>query len=364
MERAGASTRRRAQEKTWLLVRTRFFLTFCVALVVAVVVGFGGWLAVLDALDHWPSAMTRGFVAGAILASAGWGVALVLLRYDGGQSWRRGAQGEERTAELLDRLGPEWRTVHNVPFAFEHGSGEVDVDHIAIGPYGVLVVESKVCTESVDLAARHQKGRVVHAIRQAEGNAGRVRALVGSKIDPSLVIPLVVFWGRNVENGGDPVVRIGSVRVVRGRDADAWLHRISGDRVTPEERDRVAAHLLTMVDRYERSVGRRGRGAETTEWLEQRCRRVGIIALAVGGGSVAAVLALADVKTTGSNGWVISLLGITFGLAVPAVVAGLAMWAWSLGGQLRARGAARWWRWPAVTIAMAVIYVARLFTLG
>ncbi len=49
-----------------------------------------------------------------------------------------GLEGEERTARELRRLRRlGWRVVHNLQFAYG------DVDHIAIGPGGVAVIESK-----------------------------------------------------------------------------------------------------------------------------------------------------------------------------------------------------------------------------
>jgi hypothetical protein len=75
------------------------------------------------------------------------------------RSWRVGADGEHETARVLaaltapSRLGrlrgraPGWRVLHSVPI----GTGRADVDHVLIGPPGVITINTK----------HHPKGMVV-----------------------------------------------------------------------------------------------------------------------------------------------------------------------------------------------------------
>lgn len=74
------------------------------------------------------------------------------------RSWRLGADGEERTAHLLESLTgrtrrdrllrrpPCWRVLHSVPL----DDGRADIDHVLIGPPGVCVINT-----------RHHRGRRV-----------------------------------------------------------------------------------------------------------------------------------------------------------------------------------------------------------
>lgn len=55
------------------------------------------------------------------------------------QSWIKGVEGEQETARYLGLLGPEWKTLHAIPF----GSSGKDLDHLVIGPTGVFVINSK-----------------------------------------------------------------------------------------------------------------------------------------------------------------------------------------------------------------------------
>jgi hypothetical protein len=55
------------------------------------------------------------------------------------RAWRVGAKGEEKVAKELSKLGDEWRVLHAVEVG-EHGS---DIDHVVIGPPGVVTINTK-----------------------------------------------------------------------------------------------------------------------------------------------------------------------------------------------------------------------------
>lgn len=139
-----------------------------------------------------------------------------------------GADAEQWTARALHALGPLWHIEHNVPFP-ERGYMR-DVDHIAVGPYGVLAVETKWTSATVDLGAKRLATQVEDAMRHAEDNAVRVRGLLHRVADVD-VIPVVVFWGRDVKAPADHVRREGRVRIVAGREADDWGARLKSDRL-------------------------------------------------------------------------------------------------------------------------------------
>lgn len=61
------------------------------------------------------------------------------------RAWRVGARGEEKVAKELAELGPRWRVLHAVPVG-EKGS---DIDHVVIGPAGVITLNAK----------RHPRGK-------------------------------------------------------------------------------------------------------------------------------------------------------------------------------------------------------------
>lgn len=55
------------------------------------------------------------------------------------RAWRIGADGEQAVAAQLTKLGPAWRVLHSITVG-RRGS---DIDHVLIGPGGVLTVNAK-----------------------------------------------------------------------------------------------------------------------------------------------------------------------------------------------------------------------------
>ncbi len=55
------------------------------------------------------------------------------------RAWRKGAEGEEAIGAELDKMAKRgWRTLHSIPTGEES-----DIDHLLIGPGGVILVNSK-----------------------------------------------------------------------------------------------------------------------------------------------------------------------------------------------------------------------------
>jgi Nuclease-related domain len=55
------------------------------------------------------------------------------------RAWRIGAAGEQAVAAQLAKLGPPWRVLHSI----EVGDRDSDIDHVLMGPGGVLTVNAK-----------------------------------------------------------------------------------------------------------------------------------------------------------------------------------------------------------------------------
>lgn len=65
-------------------------------------------------------------------------VRLLGVKTDEG-AWRVGANGEEKVARELAKLGPGWHNLH----AVEVGDRGSDIDHVVIGPPGVITINTK-----------------------------------------------------------------------------------------------------------------------------------------------------------------------------------------------------------------------------
>ena len=201
-----------------------------------IVVEIGAILGVgvlMRAVGLRTSSTAMAFVLGAIIAS-------VLLVFTGavcvaagGVNWITGGLAERWTGEELAALGPEWRTVHNLVFQGESGgrTWEFDIDHVTVGPAGVLVVESKYSTADVDLDASYLPSRIRGDAAQASRNPRSVRQLLHAAGVQVSVTPVLVYWGFRLVVPQEPIREIGRVQVVLGADANRWSGRLGADQI-------------------------------------------------------------------------------------------------------------------------------------
>jgi hypothetical protein len=129
-------------------------------------------------------------------------------------TWQRGAQGERRTARLLDRLTRDGYVVfHDLAVP----GSPANIDHLVIGPSGVFVIDSKQWTGSVhqgtDAPAWHnyyQLDRTLETVRWEAETLGR---LLGTR-----TAAVVCVHGAHVQGGGFDVqgVAIVPAHLLRG----------------------------------------------------------------------------------------------------------------------------------------------------
>ena len=154
-------------------------------------------------------ALWLGLVAAALAAAAvGWG-----LRFrpsPEASAWRRGAAGKRRTARLLDPLERQgWAVLHDLAVP---GSRAI-LDHLAIGPGGVFVIDSKQYRGrlQLDLSGRLWHGRhpLAPTLRTVSFEADQAAQVLP---DPGVVVlPVVAVHGAQVPWGkvvveGVPVI--------------------------------------------------------------------------------------------------------------------------------------------------------------
>jgi len=168
---------------------------------VAAILGIGVGGGVLGSL----LAPRLGLVLGAVAAVvAGWG-----LRFrpsPGAVGWRRGAEGERRTARLLaslERYG--WAVLHDLAVP----RSRANIDHLVIGPGGVLVIDSKQYRGRLQLdpSGRLWHGRypLAPTLQAVDFEADQAAQVL---TDPDVVVvPIVAVhgaqipWGKVVMNG-------------------------------------------------------------------------------------------------------------------------------------------------------------------
>jgi hypothetical protein len=115
------------------------------------------------------------------------------------RTWQRGAQGERRTARLLDRLTRDGFVVfHDLAVP---GNTSANVDHLVIGPTGVFVIDSKQWTGSVhqsaDGLAWHNHYPLDRTLAMVRWEATAVGRLLGTR-----VATLLCVHGAHIQGGG------------------------------------------------------------------------------------------------------------------------------------------------------------------
>ncbi|HXV05856.1 MAG TPA: nuclease-related domain-containing protein [Solirubrobacterales bacterium] len=141
------------------------------------------------------------------------------------ETWREGAEGErltEKELRPLERSG--WRFVHDI----QNGHG--NYDHIAVGPSGVYLIESKNLQGIVKikggvphLMRRHdpEKREVFgHVPRRALSDAAQLKEEFEDRTrHRTWVQAVVVFWGEFPEG----FVQVGHCVFIEGSRLRAWL---------------------------------------------------------------------------------------------------------------------------------------------
>jgi hypothetical protein len=168
---------------------------------VAALLGIGAAGAALGNLLAPRLSLVLGTLA---TVAAGWG-----LRFQPSPdavAWRRGAAGERRTARLLAALERHgWAVLHDLALP----GSRANLDHLAIGPGGVFVIDSKHYRGRLQLdpSGRLWHGRypLAPALRAVSFEADQAALIL---TDPDVVVVPVmavhgaqVPWGKMVVNG-------------------------------------------------------------------------------------------------------------------------------------------------------------------
>jgi hypothetical protein len=139
-----------------------------------------------------------------------------------------GDLAEQWTASDLRRLGARgWRLVNGVRLG-------VEIDHVLIGPGGMIAVESKWSGSS--WATSIGRARVVSAVEQVRRGARQLRLLSElRRCGIEHVGSVVVLWGPDAADvaiaGSEP----DATAVVAGSDISAWLGELPGGVLTSEQ---------------------------------------------------------------------------------------------------------------------------------
>jgi Nuclease-related domain len=135
------------------------------------------------------------------------------------RTWQRGAAGERRTAHLLDRLTREGFVIfHDLAVP----GSQANVDHLAIGPTGVFIIDSKQWTgqvhQSADGLAWHNHYRLDRTLETVRWEAQTIGRLLGTHTAALLCVHGAHVHGGGVDAQGVAIVPAGLLRDALGVD--------------------------------------------------------------------------------------------------------------------------------------------------
>ncbi len=136
------------------------------------------------------------------------------------RTWQRGAHGERHTARLLDRLTRDGFVVfHDLAVP---GNTRANADHLAIGPTGVFVIDSKQWTGSVhqsaDGLAWHNHSPLDRTLATVRWEADTISRVLGSRATPLLCVHGAHVQGGGLHAHGVAIVPAALLRSALGQD--------------------------------------------------------------------------------------------------------------------------------------------------
>ncbi len=236
--RAGSYAREKARRKQRAFARRQW------KVLLVVLAAF----TLLPAPFLWfvPAGEFRAFAAGGFAVSGFWCAWWLTVLLTGTATTMAGALGEQWSASELRKLKRRgWRLLNHVLLR-QH-----DIDHIAVGPGGVVVVESKWTSEPWAWQGPYLASTVDRVKRDVLSVQGMIQARVGR----GKVSGAVVIWGAGLEECSEDLPRnVRGVAVADAESIDVFLDRATTvNAFSPDEIETVWTILERQVQKRDRA---------------------------------------------------------------------------------------------------------------
>jgi hypothetical protein len=244
--RAGSWSRTKARRRQWQFIRRqwRFF-----AITVVGTAAMTSFLMIFIRTEF-----LRGFVVGIAVAGTIGALAMLVMLVTGTAPISMGATAEQWTAsELRPLKRAGWRVMNHVALR------TWDIDHVLVGPGGVIAVETKWSSRGWRLDP--PDATLARAVDQVRANARSLRLWHGVRsLGIQSVTPVVFVWGSN-QDEPQPMQstprQMGEVTVISGVDAArAW-------RTSIQSGVQLQAHDSEQVRKLWDALDKHIRGRET-----------------------------------------------------------------------------------------------------
>jgi hypothetical protein len=171
---------------------------------------------------------------GGLAAAVAWAQLAALVAWNGTAHLPVVHHEDRTTAQVLrHRLPGGWRALHGTALVDQRA-----VDHVALGPGGVVVLETKWRRDPTP-------GDLEWAARRALLSQADVAGVLRPVLADAPVVPAIVIWGAD-EDDRLPVY-VDGVRVVKGEHLGAWLELFATERLGRGEVDAAWGRLLCQA---------------------------------------------------------------------------------------------------------------------
>jgi hypothetical protein len=178
-----------------------------------------------------------------------------------------GESAEQRTAEILrKRLPRSWHCINAVMLEHE------DLDHVLIGPGGLVGIETKWTGWDWDLSSAGSNDVLQRGARSLARKTSLFRLFLRPAAGELPTRRLIVVWGPEIKPSPNAVEWLGDVEVVSGDDLPAVLDTLDNDAVDRERVERAVERTVEYIeqrDAYARAAeGRPPRRAmDVSDWF-------------------------------------------------------------------------------------------------
>ncbi len=209
----------------------------------------GGLALLLVALAP-DSFLPHDFLRGVVVGAAVVGVPALLWNFvvqaTGTGSSMMGEQAELWTASEL-RKNREDRLLNHVSLAYG------DIDHLVVGPGGVVAVETKWSSQPWD--ERDGPDRIRAAVVQVTQECRRLNLWAPFRSAGIKARPLVVLWGHGVRGWSEDerVRTVNGVTVVSGHALRDWMRERRAQPLDPAQEEFLIDALTAQVERRDRA---------------------------------------------------------------------------------------------------------------
>lgn len=197
----------------------------------------------------------RWIYVGAMGVTGPWLVVIMVVIWTGVGNTVMGLEGKSLTADVLRKLQTEgWVLVNGVKI-----KKDSDVDHVLIGPAGVLVLESKWSHypwPTSDHDQTFMAGRLSGAVSQVLNNRSLIKWRFAKDLRGVTVQAVCVLWSSESTSKDPDWFSFKEAVVVRGPSLESWVTKIADNSLDSTEIDRLHKVFERQALSYDREHAR------------------------------------------------------------------------------------------------------------